>query len=172
MWLEEVGTGRVFPLVRGRAIVVGRGPGADILTTSALISRCHCEVCWDGCHTRVRDLDSPGGTYINGQGRDGEPVVRPEGHLLRLGDVVRPGEVQLRLQTSSQVEAAWLDWNGGAVRKLARAIYEEDAFDRLPILADMLEEASCTQAEILSHLREPGEHVKGCWVLDLIRGKT
>jgi hypothetical protein len=152
-------------------MVIGRGPGADLLVGSALVSKRHCEVCWDGCHTRVWDRESTCGTFINGQGRGGEPVVRPEGHLLRLGDVLRPGLVQLRLQTSSRAEAAWLDWSGGAVRKLARAIYEEDAFDHLPILADMLEEAGCTQADILSHLREPGEHVRGCWVLDCLLGK-
>jgi hypothetical protein len=153
-------------------MVIGRDPGADIRGTSALISRRHCEVCWDGCHTRVWDRESTSGTYINGQGRGGEPVVRPEGHLLRLGDVVRPGVVHLRLRASSRVEAAWLDWNGGAVRKLARAIYEKDAFDRLPILADMLEEAGCADPDILSHLRGPGPHVRGCWPLDLILGKS
>src|SRR5262249_17441203 len=105
-------------------------------------------------------------------GRGGEPVVRPEGHLLRLGDVVRPGVVHLRLRTSSRAEAAWLDWNGGAVRKLARAIYEEGAFGHLPILADMLEEAGCSQADILSQCRGAGPHTRGCWVVDLILGKS
>jgi hypothetical protein len=51
---------------------------------------------------------------------------------------------------------------------LARVIYEERTFDRMPELADALEEATCTHAEILSHCRRPGEHVPGCWVLDLL----
>ncbi|HEY7330944.1 MAG TPA: hypothetical protein VH592_25120 [Gemmataceae bacterium] len=54
---------------------------------------------------------------------------------------------------------------------LAEAIYDERAFDRLPILADALEEAGCTNADILNHCRQPGEHVRGCWVVDLILGK-
>jgi hypothetical protein len=69
-------------------------------------------------------------------------------------------------------DATWLKWNDGTVVKLAQGIYDERAFDRLPILADALEEAGCTNADILAHCREPGEHVRGCWVLDLLLGKS
>jgi hypothetical protein len=62
-------------------------------------------------------------------------------------------------------------WRTPIVRRLAEAIYDERAFDRLPILADALEEAGCANADILSHLRGPGPHVQGCWVLDLVLGK-
>jgi hypothetical protein len=65
----------------------------------------------------------------------------------------------------------WLAWNAGAVLRLAQAIYEEEAFDLLPFLADALEEAGCTDAAILSHLRGPGPHFRGCWVVDLVLGK-
>jgi hypothetical protein len=54
---------------------------------------------------------------------------------------------------------------------LARCIYAERAFDRLPILADALEDAGCDDADILSHCRGDGPHVRGCWVVDLILGK-
>jgi hypothetical protein len=67
---------------------------------------------------------------------------------------------------------AWLAWNGGTVPKLAQNSYAERAFDRLPVLADALEEAGCTDADILSHLRGPGPHVRGCWALDLLLGKA
>ena len=66
---------------------------------------------------------------------------------------------------------AWLAWEGGTVPKLAASIYEERAFDRLPILADALEEAGCDAAELLTHLRGPGPHVRGCWAVDLVLGK-
>jgi hypothetical protein len=66
---------------------------------------------------------------------------------------------------------AWLAWEGGTVAKMARAIYEERTFDRLPILADALEEAGCENEEILNHCRRPSEHLRGCWALDLILGK-
>jgi hypothetical protein len=55
---------------------------------------------------------------------------------------------------------------------MARRIYDERAFHDLPILADALEEAGCTDAEILAHCRSSGEHVRGCWVVDLVLGKT
>ena len=53
-----------------------------------------------------------------------------------------------------------------------RSIYDDRAFDRLPILADALEDAGCADAAILSHCRGPGEHVRGCWVVDLLLGKA
>ena len=55
---------------------------------------------------------------------------------------------------------------------LARSIYEQRTFDHLPVLADALEEGGCTNADILSHCRSPGPHLRGCWALDLLLGKT
>ena len=69
------------------------------------------------------------------------------------------------------LDSSWMTWNGGTVRGLADAIYAEPAFDRLPILADALEEAGCTDSNILDHCRGPGPHVRGCWVIDLVLGK-
>jgi hypothetical protein len=54
---------------------------------------------------------------------------------------------------------------------LAQAIYEDRTFDRLPILADALEDAGCTNAEVLNHCRQEGVHVRGCWVVDLLLNK-
>ena len=53
-----------------------------------------------------------------------------------------------------------------------RSIYDARAFDRLPLLADALEDAGCTDADILGHCRGGGEHVRGCWVVDLLLGKS
>jgi hypothetical protein len=66
---------------------------------------------------------------------------------------------------------AWRSGDRGTVRGVAEAIYEGSAFDRLPILADALEDAGCTDAELLGHLRSPGPHVRACWALDLVLGK-
>ena len=66
---------------------------------------------------------------------------------------------------------AWLVWRDGTIFKLAQAIYDDRAFDRLPVLADALEEAGCHDAHILAHCRGPGPHVRGCWVVDLVLGK-
>jgi hypothetical protein len=69
------------------------------------------------------------------------------------------------------INPAWLTWNDGTISKLARAIYDERAFDRMLILADALEEAGCTNADILNHCRLQRERVRGCWVVDLLLGK-
>src|SRR5208282_1599986 len=61
-----------------------------------------------------------------------------------------------------------LSWNDQVIVKMSQAIYDERAFDRLPILADALEDAGCTDADILNHCRWPFEHVRGCWLVDLI----
>jgi hypothetical protein len=67
---------------------------------------------------------------------------------------------------------ACLAWEGATVPKLAAAVYEERAFDRLPVLADALEEAGCADEALLSHLRGPGPHVRGCWTVDLLLGRS
>lgn len=68
-------------------------------------------------------------------------------------------------------DPSWLAWNNGTVPALAQAIYDDRAFDRLPILADALEDAGCHNADILEHCRGGGEHARGCWVVDLVLGK-
>jgi hypothetical protein len=70
------------------------------------------------------------------------------------------------------VDPDWLTRDRGAVPCVASAIYFERAFDRLPILADALEDAGCTDTVLLGHLRGPGPHVRGCWALDLVLGKS
>jgi hypothetical protein len=72
---------------------------------------------------------------------------------------------------SVSLEPDWLAWNDRTIPKLAQAIYDDRAFDRLAILADALEDAGCTDAAILAHCRQPGTHVRGCWVVDLLLGK-
>ncbi len=71
---------------------------------------------------------------------------------------------------SMAFDPTWFTWNGSRVLKLAHAIYEGHSFDRLPLLADALEEAGCSDNAILFHAREHGEHVRGCWLLDRILG--
>ncbi len=64
------------------------------------------------------------------------------------------------------------EWRTTDVMLLANGIYEERAFDRMPILADALQDAGCASDDILGHLRDPAAtHVRGCWALDLVLGK-
>ncbi len=69
------------------------------------------------------------------------------------------------------INPSWLAWNGGTVVKLAQGIYDDRAFDRLPSLADALEDAGCDNTGILSHCRGKGPHARGCFPVDLILGK-
>jgi hypothetical protein len=63
-------------------------------------------------------------------------------------------------------------WRAPAVAALAARIYAERDFAALPVLADLLEEAGCTAAQVLAHLRTGTGHVRGCWALDLVLGKS
>jgi hypothetical protein len=69
------------------------------------------------------------------------------------------------------VDPAWLAWKDRAAVKLAEAIYADRAFDRLPVLGDLLEEAGCAEAAIQEHCRGPGPHARGCFVVDLLTGR-
>jgi hypothetical protein len=76
------------------------------------------------------------------------------------------------------IDPGWLAWHGGAIPKLAQAVYDERELPsghldaaRLAVLADMLEEAGCTDPHLLGHLRGPGSHVRGCFAVDLLLGK-
>jgi len=127
----------------------------------------------DGLYAYVRDLISPNVTmglvtYLTQStwlvsDRPGEEASRLHLALLRdiRGNPFRPATVDKR----------WLTWNEETVTRIATAVYAERAFDRLPILADALEDAGCDDADLLDHLRGPGPHVRGCWALDLILGK-
>jgi hypothetical protein len=64
-------------------------------------------------------------------------------------------------------------WRSEAAVALASAIYAERAFDRMPILADALEEAGCDHPDVLTHCRDPHQlHARGCWVVDLVLNKS
>ena len=69
------------------------------------------------------------------------------------------------------IDFTWLRWNSGTIAQLAQAIYDDKSFDLLPILADALEEAGCTNQALLNHGRQAGEHVRGCWLIDLLLRK-
>jgi hypothetical protein len=74
------------------------------------------------------------------------------------GNPFRPVAVDPRWRTSDAVG-------------LARGIYEERAFDRLPLLADALMDAGCADEQVIGHCRSDGVHVRGCWVVDLVLGR-
>jgi hypothetical protein len=62
-------------------------------------------------------------------------------------------------------------WRTAEVVRLAEGIYEERAYERMPILADALLDAGCADERLLDHCRGEGPHLRGCWVVDLFLGK-
>jgi hypothetical protein len=63
-------------------------------------------------------------------------------------------------------------WLTSTVVLLAQGIYDDRAFDRLPILTDALQDAGCDDVDVLNHCRDAGPHARGCWVVDMLLGKT
>jgi hypothetical protein len=111
----------------------------------------------------ARDCVAVGSQQIVGLERK-SPFQRPQYqcHLLRdiFGNPFRP----------VTVEQDWLASKDGLVPRLAKAIYDERAFEQMPELANALEEAGCNNEDLLGHCRQPGQHVRGCWVVDLLLG--
>ena len=112
------------------------------------------------------------------------PVMRASQYCTTFADVTAARLPELRWQSNLVrdilgnpfrpvwFDPSWIAWNDGTVRKLAQVISDDRAFDRLPILADALEDAGCTDTDILGHCRNGGEHVRGCWVVDALLGKS
>lgn len=57
-------------------------------------------------------------------------------------------------------------WRSSAVVEIADSLYADRAFERMPMLADALEDAGCAHTGVLQHCRDGGPHVRGCWVID------
>ena len=67
-----------------------------------------------------------------------------------------------------RAKSAWLPELPIAVIELAGTIGDQQNWAALPQLADALEAAGCTDAELINHCRQPGEHSRNCWVVDLL----
>jgi hypothetical protein len=104
--------------------------------------------------------------------------LRDDGYVSQQEWEHRQGEIEAQVGEAiahwagdyrrTHLAPSWLTWNGGVVRHLARAVADQRAFDRLPLLADALEEAGCDNPDILDHCREVGPHPRNCWVVDLL----
>ena len=65
------------------------------------------------------------------------------------------------------------EWRTDTAVTLARQMYESREFSAMPILADALQDAGCDSEAILAHCRDTAlAHVRGCWVIDLVLGKS
>ena len=66
------------------------------------------------------------------------------------------------------IDPAWLAWQDRTVPRLAAQIRAENRFDELPILGDVLEDAGCTDPLLLEHCHGAEEHVRGCWIVEML----
>jgi hypothetical protein len=64
------------------------------------------------------------------------------------------------------------DWRTSTAVALAARMYEARDFGVMPILADALQDAGCDRGDVLAHCRGDGPHVRGCWVVDLVLGRS
>jgi hypothetical protein len=76
------------------------------------------------------------------------------------------------------IDPSLLTKHDGLATKLAQAAYDHRDLpagtldrDRLAVLADALEDAGLTDAQVLDHLRSAGPHVRGCFAVDAILGR-
>jgi hypothetical protein len=64
-------------------------------------------------------------------------------------------------------------WRSDTAVSLAKGMYDGRDFAAMPILADALQDAGCEDEQVLAHCRDPrGVHVRGCWVVDLVLGRS
>ena len=128
-----------------------------------------CSVCWADFHP-TEEEEAYGAARATCQ-----CLRRAVAHMA--GDAAQETSAQvalLRCIFRSHFRPVAMDtaWLTTTVKHLGTAIYTDRTFDRLPSLAVALEDAGCTNADILNHCRQPGEHVRGCWALDLVLGKV
>jgi hypothetical protein len=72
------------------------------------------------------------------------------------------------LRDPPKIDASWLKWGRGTVKRLAKSIHAERKWSELPVLADAMEEAGCADEFLLGHLRAGRRHARSCWVTHLL----
>ena len=71
------------------------------------------------------------------------------------------------------IDPACLSWNHGIIRKIAQTIYDERQYENLSASCPYaLDQAHCTNQDIMSHCQQAGPHFRGCWVIDVLLGKA
>jgi hypothetical protein len=169
--------------------VAGEGR-ADLAARLEITARCRAaSAVWKAAEAKVttaalactKAAEAVGFLEASEQARQGQQPTLSDGHYYGPTHSARESAAQADLlrdiflnPSRGPVRAAraWLAWNGRTVVKLARAVDKSQEWDRLPVLADALEDAGCTDAELLGHLRSPGPHVRGCWAIDLLLGRV
>ncbi len=136
-----------------RAIIAGTPAGHLLWTNSAQMGDCVDRFCIGDVGDLPAPIDDRGAAYRARQ------LVRADIFRDIAGNPFRRVKFDKRWRT----ETATL---------LARQMYESRDFSAMPILADALQDAGCSNTDVLNHCHGAGLHVRGCWVVDLVLGKS
>jgi hypothetical protein len=157
-------------LPENEVIGLGRNPSNGLVLLDRHVSRWHARISGRNGRYFLSECGSVNGTRLDGRLLECETPLRD-------GQVIRAGSVVLRFSQADETGQAvpppemdplWLTANDAAAKHLALAILQESNFALMPVLADALEDAGCTDAEVLGHCRRGERHKSWCWVLDLI----
>jgi hypothetical protein len=161
---REIAGLHVLPTPRRRGHTIVFGGGEEDSLARYVLGRLVGDVEWHtardvaqhvGQLLSVRKRRLPGSLSFTQAGRDQAALLRD-----LFGHLFHPDPLWLaRLDRTDEVE------------RICRAIYDDRSFADLPVLADALEEAGCSDEAVLAHCREPGEHARGCWVIDAVLGR-
>lgn len=155
----------------GRAVNIAAGVSASVAARAASTTVIDAAAVAGGLAGVEKAFGGPLGALMLGADREFQDGVRHRYRSARRDAEKTEQEAQCSLIRDLfgplpfrpvSVEESWLRWSDGTVSKIAAAIYEEQRFEELPILADALEDAGCDNDEILSHCRSARLHVKGC----------
>lgn len=73
---------------------------------------------------------------------------------------------------TAAIDPAWLTWKDGIIPRIAQVIYNDRTFEQISVLAHALaEEAAYTSVSMIGHCLDGVQHVRGCYVSDLLLGK-
>jgi hypothetical protein len=151
---EQFADGMIAALPRGPELVLRPD-----------VRRLLAELQWWGPYSAVKGAVTAQADLLRDLiGNPWQPLVRERDYL----DDVYVHALATSCPGANILRQAWLT---PTVLAGAASIYENYAFDEMPMLADALEEAGCANEYALHHLRGSGPHARGCHVLDAILGK-
>ncbi len=163
--------GGVLPLAPGRALVIGRKPGADLVIADDLVSRSHARLTFEGDDLVVEDLGSTNGTYLNGVRITRERAVEGD-RILVGGSIIK---VVAREPVSHAADEARVD-PGVATAAEQRVRAMQGHLEEVPLL-DLLQLIAAARKTGVLAIERPGheaevEFEKGCLVSCVIDGRV
>ncbi len=119
---------------------------------------------WLGGNDLLLSADNIGEAIV----ADREPRIDPSKHKAAVAAERAPIAAVFREIMGNPFRTVKFEdkWKDGEVVKLAEFIYEAQRFDQIPQMEILLQHAGCTDSAILDHCRQPGPHVRGCWLID------